>query len=195
MIRDKNKQISDRENIKKIANRQILMGLNLLLKPLEYEKIEGKRDKFFNRVRDTSYLSVKFRRAIIDILGSFKHSYKVDSINVERGRFILDDAIIKYNSYLDAETIIYINAIIFDDFFVSHYSFKDMELFTSAALEKYKDTTLSFDKRISSMFMSYGFYYRTSKLKKNGKSMGDYGGIVSLISKFEVLEKQISLTM
>ena len=192
-IKIKNHQISDTNSIRKIAYGQIKLGIERMLTPLEFGSAVKDSIINFAVLEDTVHLSELFRTSVLNpfkgliIAGGFDNNYQRDSALIQEGENLLNDVIIKYNKYLDAETIVYINNIISDSYFNRKFKLKESSWLIQRAVATQNDSTLSLDKRLHPAFSTYGAYYSTGDINGHHK----YNGILSLIKKVKMLSNHI----
>ncbi|MFT3823966.1 MAG: hypothetical protein QM731_08595 [Chitinophagaceae bacterium] len=187
-IRKRNKQLSV---INEIANTQIRLALKDILSPLGSGTITLDQANFFETIKDTNYLSKIFKKEVLNILyngqtgNTFGHPYRQDSLNIQEGENLLNDAILKYNTYLDEQTIKNINETLSDNFYKTNYKFKQNHLFIEEALFFFNNK--SNPNWTNPPYNTYEPYYSTADIKGNNK----YNGLTSFIAKVEVLYNHI----
>ncbi|MDJ1472832.1 hypothetical protein [Xanthocytophaga flava] len=183
----KNKQAS---LITDAANEQIKTGIRYILTPLNFDASINTQN-YFTTIQDTTYLSRLFKSSITNVFynglrgNSFEHPYRNDSIYIEKGEQLLNDAIDKYNAYLDGETIQYINEVFNNEFYKSQYKIWQNRTWINIVLEDFKKDAINREKK---PHFYYSYYYNTHDKSVNSP----YNGMITFIEKTKNLYSHIN---
>lgn len=131
----KDAQLRDIARIRHIANRQVLDGVNYLVRHLLAEHIDSVRNKaLFEQIESPANLDAVGRQCLVDpsgtnvadnyggVGGNFNQPWELIAFDVDHGRQLLDDAILKYAGFVEPDLIIRINEVLGDEFFVDRFS-------------------------------------------------------------------------
>lgn len=147
----KNQEIFQVDRIRTMSHSQITDGVNFLIRHLFTQELEEKESlkKSLDALTDEDYqrkigqtLLVSYPELGGDIvsdgpLGVFENPYELYDANIEHGKYLLNDVLIKYARFLKPETIILINKVLHDDFFRNRFQFSQHKtLFVEDLMEK-----------------------------------------------------------
>jgi hypothetical protein len=199
-ISKKNKQLDKIADIKSIANKQILNGINYLLRDLVVPNKSN--DTIFIELKDTSYLADLGNKIIINpdssgvivngINGDFIHPFELHSANIKYGEGLLNDAIIKYSSVVDPETIIFINNIINDKFYKEKFKLTTQKMYFEIAISEYKSNWKNDIFPLYTPWSYLGLYYFNRIYDGNGKRPGSFTDFLTFIDKTQKLVLHIN---
>jgi hypothetical protein len=194
-INSKNQRLLKISEIKVFAEKQIFEGTNYLIRHLVSHdlRIEKSNSEIFKSLKDTSYLFDCGKSIIINpdssglvfdgSNGGFIHSWELYAANIATGERILNDALVKYIDILEPETIILINEVLNDNFFIKKFKLKDAKMYFDEAIYHYKENH-------TYVAWSYlGLYYFDKVYVGTDRNPGNYADFIVFINK---LEKQIN---
>jgi hypothetical protein len=134
-IRKKDAEIRDIHSIRHIANRQVLDAASYLLRHLLAEHLANGFDNktLFATIEGPANLSKLGETCLVDptgavtadgyggVGGSFEQPWQLYAFNIDHGRRMLDDVIVKYGSFIEPTLMLRINDVLADDFFVNRF--------------------------------------------------------------------------
>ncbi|MFZ1010035.1 MAG: hypothetical protein WAN65_24570 [Candidatus Sulfotelmatobacter sp.] len=134
-IRKKDAEIRDIHSIRHIANRQVLDAANYLTRLLLAERLANGLDNkaMFTAIEDPANLSKLGQYCLVDpggaltadgyggVGGSFEQPWQLYAFDIDHGRRMLDDVIVKYGSFIEPTLMLRINDVLADDFFVNRF--------------------------------------------------------------------------
>ncbi|GEM_PF-7053160 len=187
------------ERLTNIANRQILNGINYLIRDLISQK---SNEEIFTKLKDTTFLSEIGKESLINpdstgkimngITGSYIHPFELHSANIKYGENLLNDALIKYNSTLSSELIVKINDVINDKYFKGTYSLRTQtdyfELAISETRRNYKKNIFPIDSPWSYL----GLYYFNRVYEERRRRPGNFSDFLNFIAKLESITKEVN---
>src|SRR6202167_51087 len=114
-IRKKDTEIRDIHSIRHIANRQVLDAASYLTRLLLAERLANGLDNktLFATIEDPSNLSKLGQYCLVDpsgavtadgyggVGGAFEQPWQLYAFNIDHGRRMLDDVIVKYGSFIE----------------------------------------------------------------------------------------------
>lgn len=199
-IAKKNEQLSKVADIKTIANKQIFEGVNYFLRDLVVPNKSN--DSIFIELKDTSFLAKVGHEILINpdssgvivngINGDFIHPFELHSANIKYAEGLLNDAIIKYSSVVDPETIILINNIISDKFYKEKFKLTTQKMYLDLAITEYRDNWKNNFEPFYTPGSYLGLYYFDRVYDGKGKRPGDFTDFLSFIDKIEKLVQHIN---
>lgn len=199
-LHSKKEQLRDRqEQLTSVSNRQIIEGVNYLVRNLINS---GSNEEVFKSLKDTTFLIEKGNHPIINpdsvgavmngITGSYIHPFELFAGNIKYGENLLNDALIKYGGTLNSEVIVKINDILNDKYFKESYSLRTQKDYFEIAIFEYKQ---NYQNNVIPAYTPYsklGLYYFNRVYEGNGKRSGDFSDFLNLISKIESLTNEIN---
>jgi hypothetical protein len=193
--RKKDAQIRDIHSIRRIANRQVLDAVSYLTRHLLAERLANGLDNkaLFAAIEDPANLSKVGQDCLVDVLGgvvadgyggvggSFEQSWQLYSFNIDHGRKMLDDVIVKYGSFVEPELILRINDVLADDFFVNRFPLTSDKFYLDLALSETKESISC------SGWGTLGLYYFNAVYIHGKERAPDYRAFLGLMGKVRAL--------
>lgn len=199
-IKAKNEKLSKIADIKTIANQQVLNGVNYMLRDLVIPSKSN--DTLFSKLKDTTYLIKIGQQILINpdssgtiyngINGGFTHSFELHSANIKYGQELMNDAILKYSSVIDPETIVLINNICNDKFFKEKFTLATQIEYFELAIYEYEENWKNNIVPSYTPWSYLGLYYFNRIDEGKGKRAGSFKDFISLMDKIEKLEQHIN---
>jgi hypothetical protein len=152
----------------------------------------------FSVIRDPSNLSKLGRSCLIGgaggvadgyggVGGFFKHPWQLHEFNINHGRTLLDDVLVKYSAFLEPVAILRINDVLADEFLVTKFSF-------AGGSKGYID--LASDEIATSAACSgwgaLGLYYFNAVYLPGDERAPEYRVFLALLAKIEALVEYAS---
>jgi hypothetical protein len=194
--RKKDAQLRDITRIRHIANRQILDGVNYLVRHLLAEHVESVSNKaLFDQIESSVNLDSIGRQCLVDPAGSdiadnyrgvggtFNQPWQLIAFDVDHGRQLLDDTILKYGAFVEPDLIVRINEVLGDEFFVDRFSLgPSNKYFLELALAETKEQPSS-----CSGWGTLGHFYFNAVYIKGKERQPDYLSFLAFTKKLHSL--------
>lgn len=198
VIQQKNKEIIEIGKIRHIAHNQITDGVKYIVRHLtdgdlrERDSIKNtletlKTIDYQRKIGKTRLVTFQGMGGVVSDgpLGGFENTYELFDANINNGKNLLDDVLIKYAQFLKPETIIKINKLLHNNFFVSKYTFTRNKTYFEEGLN---DEVNGAKK---SPWNYLGLYYFNAVYWGNGQRPGNNEDFNDFISSIESLTMQI----
>ena len=188
-ISGKNSELVQLDRLRVVAYRQLQEGLKELLQHLVIGQFSGSSvdAAFFDAVKTKDYLGRLGRLQLVNIWGGqpigyyyrgLRHPYEAYDYHIQHGVSVLNDALIKYGHVLDVETLLLVNEVLFDKFFVEDFRFDGSHrTFLDLAHGDLRDADWGL----------LGLYYFDASAEEAKRGEGEYGPFLEFVGKAEKL--------
>ena len=152
-IKQKDAEIRDVQRIRRIANDQVLVAVNYMLRHLLADHIQQLDDaSLFARIKDPANLSAVGQDCLVSALGGqiadgyggiggyFDQPWQLIAFDVAHGKELLDDVIVKYGGFIRPELILLINDVLNDNFFLEKFGLNSDQVWLEEALSETKES-------------------------------------------------------
>jgi hypothetical protein len=153
-IRRKDAEIRDIHSIRHIANRQVLDAANYLTRLLLAERRADGLDSraLFTAIEDPTNLSKLGQVCLVDpgggviadgyggVGGSFEQPWQLYAFDIDHGRRMLDDVVVKYGAFIEPTLMLRINDVLADEFFVNRFPLTQDKVELDLALAETKES-------------------------------------------------------
>ncbi len=195
ILQDKNRQISQRAEIRIIAHTQIVEGIDFLTRHLRLDN-SGLRDRL-KQLTDSNHQDEIGKDRLVHFpgleggivsdgvdgrMGGYREVYELYDANIEYGKNLLNDVLIKYVDFLDPSTIIEISQILHNKFFLNEYKFSKHKDFFELGLLNEKEHGV--DK---SPWNYLGLFYFNAVYWGDSQRKGDNTEFNGFIMKLQTL--------
>ena len=199
--RQKDAEIRDVFAIRKVANRQILDAASYLLRHLmsQYEMRFLDNDALFAAIRNPENLSVVGQRCLLDapggttldgfggVGGGFEQPWQLYDFNIDHGRKMLDDVIVKYASFVTPTLLLKIGAVLSDDFFVNTFPFTPHRFEIELDPDETKHLAETNKSILCSPYGTIGLHYFKAVYLPGKHRAPDYQAFFQFLAKLQAL--------
>lgn len=194
-VRNKDLQLLDVARIRDIANRQVLDGVNYLVRHVIAEQFESMDNReLFSKIESPANLVSVGQECLVNFSGGsigdghggvggfFDHQWQLYAFNVEHGRKLLEDVVFKYGAFIDPALIVRINDVVHDEFFVNDFTLNRSIVFYLEIAEKESRESMS-----CSGSGTLGLYYFKAVYIKGKERPPDYQRFLRFMGKLRSL--------
>lgn len=201
VLQKKNEEIIEVSKIREVAHAQISDGVGFIVRHItdgELRKqnsitetlIKLKEKEYQKKIGETRLTQYRGMGGVVfdGPLGGFSNPYELYDANISHGKSLLDDSLIKYAQFLKPKTIIQVNEVLNDPFFLNNYTFARHKEYFDQGLQ---DEENGADK---SPWNYLGLYYFNAVYWGSGKREGSNEEFNKFISKIERLALSVELS-
>lgn len=174
--------------LQSVVRHQVMDGVHEMLMHLMTDDITKlhSNDAIFQALKDRKYLYEVGKSPMFMVGGGstrdgFDQYWKQYSHDIQKGKQLLDDALVKYSHILDAELMLAINGVLRDKFFLERFDFASYptELGEGEYDSKHGDYDTGWGK--------LGLYYFNIVYSGDGKRDGKYDEFIDFIAHVQHL--------